>query len=214
MVNYMMCRLCGFIVKGTVPPKVCPVCGAPLTAFVPIKRNVEEKRLKFLEMDLHPISTHFSIGGAVFLVALFLVNLLSPTHSLVILGINLGYGGVLDFFVILEPIFVALTFVLGLFDGKMRYKKLQTPWLRYKTYLGAFAIVAAVLVLVFHFTSGAGSIVSLLALEGVGIFVLIGLGTILGLLGGKMVCPIVPRPSEMPPVKSTPQQETKEKEST
>ncbi len=196
----MICRLCGFIMKvPKVPGTACPACGAPWSSFVPYVVNVEEKRLKLLEMDLHPISTHFGVGGTILLTLVFFISLPFPS----IFGIWLGYGGVLDFFVILQPIFIALTACAGLFDGKLRYKKYSTTFLKRKIYLAISIAIATALVLVFHFNAAMGANLTMVILEGIMILISLALAGILGLIGGKLTCNVVPRGREAPPEKKS-----------
>ncbi len=181
-----------------VPGTACPACGAPGTSFVPYIVNVEEKRLKLLQMDLHPISTHFGVGGTMLLTLVFFISLAFPT----IFGISLGYGGVLDFFVILQPVFIGLTALAGLFDGKLRYKKYSTTFLKRKIYLAINISIATVLLLVFHFNTAMGTNQIMVILEAIVILASLALAGTLGLIGGKLTCNVVPRGREAPEKKS------------
>jgi hypothetical protein len=215
--GYWICRLCGFIYKGKSPP-ICPACGAPATSFVPYKMMAEEKRVKYLKMDLHPIATHFAVGGAIILTLLFLVTWIFGD---LILGVNVGYGGALDFFVIWQPIFTLGTFLLGLMDGKFRYKKLNTLYLRRKMFLGISMLASSILVVIFHYLSVGGSILSWRIVEFVFILVTLGCAGVLGLIGGQLTCNIVPRgqevqakPAAKPPPKPAKVEEEAETEET
>src|SRR5271157_241152 len=190
--GYWICRLCGFIYKGKSPP-VCPACGAPATSFVPFKMMAEEKRVKLLKMDLHPIATHFAVGGAMLLTFVFLVSLIFGNS---ILNVQVGYGGVLDFFVIWQPLFTIVTFLAGIMDGKLRYKKLQTQFLKRKIFLGVGMLASSILVLIFHFTSASGTNLALKVLELIFILATLGCAGMLGMIGGQLTCNIVPRGQE------------------
>ncbi len=193
--NYVICRLCGFIMKvPKVPGTACPACGAPWSSFVPYVVNVEEKRLKLLEMDLHPISTHFGVGGTFLLAIVFFISIPFPS----IFGVKLGYGGVLDFFVMLQPVFIGLTALAGLLDGKLRYKKYSTAFLRRKIILASIIAISTALVVIFHFNSAMGTSQIMVLLEGIMILVSLALAGMLGSIGGKLTCNVVPRGREAP----------------
>jgi hypothetical protein len=191
--NYYICRLCGYIHKGK-PTGPCPACGAPVSSFVSFALGVEEKRYNFLRLDLHPIATHFGVGLAILLVLDFLVVMVIKP---VIFNIQLGYGGVLDFLTLLLPLFVGLTALSGYFDGKYRYKKITTMFLKRKLLLGIMYFAVSVVIPIVHFGSAMGSNVALVAFEGVLIFVAIVLALMLGRIGGELTCHAVPRGHEV-----------------
>lgn len=197
--NYYICRLCGYIHKGKESPSICPACGAPASSFVPYKMGAEENRTKILDFDIHPVLTHFGVGISVLLAVVMLINYANPTVG----GINFGYNGVLTFLVIALPIAVGLTALSGLLDGKMRYKKLKTPYLQYKIYFGIALFVSSILVVIFHFTSQNGAITALYVLESIFIFVSLVLAAILGFIGKELTGNIVPRGRELPKEKVT-----------
>ena len=155
---------------------------------------MEEKRLRILKLDIHPIATHFAVGGAILLTLVFFVQWIFGN---IIFGVTLGYGGVLDFFVIWQPIFTVLTFLTGLMDGKLRYKKFQTLYLRRKIFLGIGMFASALFVVIFHFTSATGTNIPVFVLEGVFIVVTLAFGGALGMIGGQLTCNVVPRGREI-----------------
>ena len=174
----------------------------------------EEKRVKYLKMDLHPIATHFAVGGAILLTLVFLV---SWVFGDVILGVNVGYGGTLDFLVYWQPIFTLGTFLLGLVDGKFRYKKYNTMFLRRKMYFGITMLASTILVVIFHMLSDYGDILAMRVLELVFILVTVGCAAILGLIGSELTCNIVPRGQEVqakPAAKPAPKPAAKPAETT
>ncbi len=190
--KYVICRLCGYIHQGSEGPEECPACGAPQSAFKPYKVKVEPTRLKKLELHIHPISTHFGVGGMVLLLIVFVFSLILPDP----LGSFLGYGGVLDFFVYLQPLFVVVTAVAGYMDAKWRYKTVKTKYLKLKILLGLLLLVLTLFILIFHLLSSHGTVVTFVFLEGVFIFLGFGVAGILGFFGGKLNCNVVPRGQE------------------
>ena len=190
--SYYICRLCGYISK-TKPTGPCPACGAPVSSFVPYELGIDENRYNYLRLDLHPIATHWGVGLAVLLALDFLVAIISP----VILNIQLGYGGVLDFLALLLPFFVGLTALLGYFDGKKRYTKVTTKFLKQKIRLGCIYFAVSVAIPIFNFSSVMGSNLALVAIEGVLIFAAVVLTSMLGKIGGELTCHVVPRGHEI-----------------
>lgn len=187
--NYQICRLCGYRRNGDVKSEECPACGAPASSFVPYKVKIPFKRLRWLELDIHPIMTHFSEGGAVFIFLLYAISFIAPT----LFGTNIGYGGVLDFFVIFQPIFAVLTAGSGILDGKLRYKTVKTRFLKIKIALGSGLVLTSLLVLVFHWLSEMGTIPTFTIIEGVFIILMLVEGLILGMIGSKLTCNVVPK---------------------
>jgi hypothetical protein len=161
--------------------------------------NVEAKRLKILEMDLHPISTHFSVGGATLLTIIFMISLIWPNIN----GLQIGYGGILDFFAYSFPIFVFLTMILGIMDGKLRYKKLQTDFLRRKIILGSTLLVASISVVIFHYYADYGLNQTYVICEAIFILISLGAALMLGMIGAKLMGNIVPKGHEV--VKKAPE---------
>jgi uncharacterized membrane protein len=197
-VGYYVCRLCGYIHKGKENPNVCPACGAPATSFIPYKMGAEEKRVNILKLDIHPILTHFTVSLSAILVIILIINYINPNMG----GINFGFGGVLDFIAITLPIAAVLTGIAGVIDGKLRYKKLKTPYLRRKIILGISMVLATILVMVFHLTSQDGNIVWLFVFESIFAFISVGLSLFLGMIGTELKCNIVPRGRELPKEKN------------
>jgi len=103
----------------------------------------------------------------------------------------------LDFFIRLLPIFVVAAGVTGLLDGKMRFRKLRTHFLTIKMILGAILFVVAILALAAHLASGGVITTNFLSLEAVVILASALLAAILGRIGAKLTCPIVPRSREL-----------------
>ncbi len=191
--GYYVCRLCGYIHKGMENPKICPACGAPATSFVPYKMGAEKNRVKFLNFDIHPILTHFTVSLSVLLVVTLIINYINPIMG----GINFGYGGVLDFITIILPFAAVLTGIAGVIDGKLRYTKLKTPYLRQKIILAIMLGFVTIIVLVFHLTSQDGHFMVLFVFESIFAFISVGLALFLGMIGAKLNCNIVPRGREL-----------------
>jgi hypothetical protein len=173
--------------KGRSAPASCPACGAPASSFIPYQMKIAENRLKFLHLDIHPICTHFAVGGTVLLAMVFMASLLAPN----ILGINISYGGVLDFLVLLQPFFIVVTVIAGICDGKVRYKNLKAKFLSLKLAMGITITACAALTMLFHVLSLQGTVQIYIFLEAIFIFLGTGEAILLGLVGSKLTCPIV-----------------------
>jgi uncharacterized membrane protein len=106
---------------------------------------VSEKRRQLLGFDIHPIIVHFSISfsTSAFLLALF-VLVFPQVFRQTATGILRGFVGSL-------PVFVLGSFVSGLFDGTIRFRRTTTPLLSRKKLLalGFFVTSTAAAVLTF-----------------------------------------------------------------
>lgn len=158
---------------------VCPACGVPKTAFVEHKLNISEKRQAILELHIHPITVHLPEATAIFTVGFMILSFLmkGTIHD------NLETTSkVLSFFF---PMTVLVAIFSGIYDGKVRYKKLSPPYLKLKINLGilllAFSILSAVLFQIYFHGAAAKTIVFLLSL------INLSLCGAIGKLGGKLI---------------------------
>ncbi|MFX0064270.1 MAG: hypothetical protein ACFFC7_19020 [Candidatus Hermodarchaeota archaeon] len=184
------CRLCNYVIKGE-PKGVCPCCGAPKTAFVPHTDPVNPKRRQILELDLHPVATHFPVGFAIVSIVVFIISFILPEITL---GwtITFGYGGVLDFFVLVMPLVVAVAGVFGLVDSKVRYKTYNTPYIKLKIVLGVAILVVSIVNLLVHSLASGGDLL-FQGIEAVLLVLAAILAALLGWFGAKLYGPVVPK---------------------
>jgi O-antigen/teichoic acid export membrane protein len=179
MVQLLRCKVCGYIIKESKLGEKCPACGVPKTAFEPYKEKVSEKRKKILNLEIHPILTHFAVGFSVFSFVLTLLTLIFPTffrdeilNAIVILNVSL-------------PIFVFLTLISGIFDGKIRFKRIITTLHIKKMIVGTVLLALAISI---------GTISLILSTETILIPLLIisllcvGCAGFLGLIGRTLKC--------------------------
>lgn len=184
MKKLVICKVCGFVMEEEDLKGVCPACGVPKTAFVEYKPKVNVKRLKVLGLHIHPITVHFPEAIAVFLTGfLFLTFLPIGTFKTDLMLTN----KVLSIFF---PITIIIASISGIYDGKVRFKKLSPPWLKIKIYLGVALFIVS-LILLYLFNLGYyDTTVKVLA------FVLslisLGLSAVLGKMGGKLIEAIMP----------------------
>ncbi|MBD3188649.1 hypothetical protein GF325_17605 [Candidatus Bathyarchaeota archaeon] len=182
------CRLCGFMrfVDQSGP---CPACNAPESSFKPYAQKISKKRAKLLDMDVHPIMTHFAITAAI---SILLVFVFTITGNPWIFSIPIGFGAMLDLLVILFPIVVSLTAITGIFDGKNRYQTILSRFLKIKLFAGISLLGASLGTLLLHFLSVGGSITWIVGLEGAAIIACFILSMLLGRIGAKLKCNVVP----------------------
>ncbi len=153
MAQLVRCKSCGFVTRQSRVKDVCPACGVPAKNMLPYTDPVSPKRRRILALDIHPVIDHFSVGFSTFTLAL-------AVAALFITG-SLG-GYVADTLVtvsVLLPIAVLFSFLSGLVDGKVRFRRVTTPVLVKKIVLGVlffvFSVSMAVLALQAGFVEGA-----------------------------------------------------------
>jgi len=189
---YQICRLCGYIRKTNEDGKVCPACGAPSTSFVPYLQKVSDSRLKLLNLDIHPVVVHFTVSYTVTTTILYVLSFLSPVKF----GIDLQNPAILDFFVFFFPVFVLAGGLTGIVDGKVRFRKLKTPFLKIKMILATSLVLVSILIFFIHFASEGGTKTDYSILEFLLLISGVILVSLLGWFGSKLVCPIVPKGME------------------
>lgn len=133
----VICKACAFVMDAHKLKAVCPACGVPAKMFEPFVDKVSFKRRTLLALDLHPVMVHFPQAFTATLLVLSAALLLVPTMlresiegAIIILGISL-------------PFTVILSFGSGLFDGRVRFRKLNAPLLRKKMAFGTLFFVLA-----------------------------------------------------------------------
>ena len=145
MAQLMRCRSCGYVLQEKELGGICPACGVPRKMFEAWADPVSERRRILLGFDAHPIIDHFTISFAAsaFVLSLF-VFIFPQVFRQTLTGIVRGL-------IIVLPFAVISSFLSGLFDGKVRFRRTNTPLLTRKKVLGGlfFLFSAAVAVLTF-----------------------------------------------------------------
>ncbi len=179
MTQLLRCKVCGYIIKDSKLGEKCPACGVPKTAFEPYKEKVSEKRKKILDLEIHPILTHFAVGFSVFSFILTMLTVIFPTFyrneiltTIVILNISL-------------PIFVDLTLMSGIVDGKIRFKRIITTQHIKKMIIGSVLLALAISLGVISFFLPTATI--LIPLLFISLFCVVCAG-LLGLIGRTLKC--------------------------
>ncbi len=182
------CKACGYIMKAEKVGEVCPACGLKSKVFEPYEDKVSPRRRFLLDLDAHPILVHFPQAFASILPPLivlnFVLDLLFPGQYVDQLR------HVIVFTALVLPVTCAGAIASGLFDARLKLKKLTTPALLRK-------IAAGVGMLVFSSANTA-----LILLRGFGsetrIFVLalalacLMCAVLLGMMGKRLIPVILP----------------------
>ncbi len=134
MKKKMRCKSCGFVIEEGKLGDVCPACGVPRKLFEPFEDNISEKRRAILKLALHPILVHFPIAFSVTLIMAALAAWwIIPWRDVL--------GNVIYVLALATPFTLVLAIAAGLLDGKTRFRKLTTPILKQKLFLGIFYFI-------------------------------------------------------------------------
>lgn len=144
MPQMVICKSCGYIMPLGKVKDDCPACGVKAKMFIPHDERISEKRKFLLMLDIHPILVHFTQAYTGTIMALSLLALIvKPGWLERISAVVTVLGYVLPFTVI-------AAFAAGMFDGKIRFRKVTTPLLVKKMVLSTlyFALTCGVFVCV------------------------------------------------------------------
>jgi uncharacterized membrane protein len=183
--NLIRCKLCGYVTKeGSIKDK-CPACGVSAKMFEPYKDPVSESRRQRLGLHLHPIIVHFPQAFTSFLLFTAAVSFTvsDPLKEAFIMTLK-----VLTAFL---PLAVSFAFLSGLFDGKMRFKRLATPYLKRKILVGTVFFLVSVAMAFTAFTSeisAAPSMLTYIVLS----FIAACCSILLGWIGGRLLDAKIP----------------------
>lgn len=126
MAGLIKCKSCGYVTEEGKIHDVCPACGVPAKMFEPFADPVSPQRRMILKMDIHPIMVHFTVAFTFSLLLLTAGAFFIKGRLLDDIFIT---AKVIAFFL---PITAVLSFAAGLFDGKIRFRKVTTPLLKAK----------------------------------------------------------------------------------
>jgi len=184
--RYEICKVCGFI-RPAGKGGICSACGARERAFIPFEHKASKNRREYLKYDVHPVIVHFTVSYTGTMTILFLLNEFITDN---ILGIDIS--PTLNLIILFLPLLVILAGGTGLIDGKIRYRKLQTPYLQLKIFMGAALFIDSLLILFFNNFKDSSNIM-LFLIKVILILAAAGLASGLGWFGSKLVGFIVPR---------------------
>ena len=182
MKELVRCKACGYVMEKSALGEVCPACGVKAQMFEPFEEKVTGLRHLLLELDIHPITVHLPETLAALLLLFTLVFPLIPANLQA--QFLWPTAQILSW---LFPLSVAAGFVTGLWDAKVRYRKVTTPILVRKIGLGVLlfltSIAQAVLVSVGPGFQSFGLWLGYLIVSAISL----GLGSILGKIGVKLI---------------------------
>ncbi|MBN2352280.1 MAG: hypothetical protein JXD23_06900 [Spirochaetales bacterium] len=185
MKKLVVCRVCGYVMEEGKVGDRCPACGVPATAFQEYTPVMKPKRELWLSFDVHPVLVHFPVAFTVATLVLSVISLLFTGTA----------RGQLDAAVlvlsVLLPFTVIVSAAAGIVDGKVRFKRINTPLLVRKIILGVVFLSFSAAMIVLILVSGLGPAGVLIA------FLLCNAGAlvcaiILGLIGRSIACARTP----------------------
>jgi hypothetical protein len=174
------CRVCGYVVGRKDPPGICPACGVKGKIFEEYESPISEKRRKVLELQIHPVMVHLPIA---FVSSMFLINVL---RIIGFINDQSVFICMLRAIVLILPFVAIFATLAGMFDGKIRFKRINTPHLKKKLVLACFFILISIsLFVIQYFFDLHRSTYNIIIL--IHSTVLLGIATPLGLIGGKLL---------------------------
>jgi hypothetical protein len=146
MGSLVRCKACGYVAKEGRIKDVCPACGVPAKMFEPYTDPLSEKRRRMIDLHTHPVIVHFPQAFSLTLFILAVLFFIAPVPIKDALGYTMK---VISFFL---PFFVVLSFLTGLLDGKTRFRKVTTPFLKKKIIIGMIFFITAIALAAIAFT--------------------------------------------------------------
>jgi rubredoxin len=133
------CKSCGYIMAEEKLGDKCPACGVPRDMFEPYTDPMAESRRRILRLDLHPIAVHFPTS---FAVAVLVFTIATFMFSGQVREYLISTTKVMALFL---PLLVLIAFLVGLVDGKIRFKRLgRSHILKTKMFWGSLFFVIAI----------------------------------------------------------------------
>lgn len=149
MKERVRCKACGYIMDKDALTDVCPACGVKKEMFEAYEDKIGAVRRLILDKHLHPVVVHAPQALAFLVLILALVYPLFPAQ---VKSLSLSPTiGVLSW---LLPLSVIAGFLSGLFDGKVRFRKVTTPLLVQKMVLGGLFLASSLAQLTLSSLSG------------------------------------------------------------
>jgi uncharacterized membrane protein len=126
MAELVKCKSCGYVMEAGKLHDSCPACGVPAKMFEPFTDPVSSKRRSILALHIHPVLVHFPQAFAFFLFALSAASLAlkGPARDSVISTLIVS--------ALALPFVVFSAFLSGLVDGKVRFRKYSSSFLKIK----------------------------------------------------------------------------------
>jgi rubredoxin len=174
------CKVCGYVLEGTEPPGICPACGVKGKIFEEYESPVSEKRRKMLDLHVHPVAVHLPNAFSACMAAISFFRIVGVIQDRSV------FMGMLRAMVLILPFSAVFAAAAGIFDGKLRFKRVSTPHLKKKLVLASlFFFLSASLFVIQVFLTLEPSTYNIVVLVCSGI--LLGIAMTLGLIGNKLV---------------------------
>jgi ribosomal protein L37E len=180
MTNLIRCKVCGYVTGEGKIKDVCPACGVPAKMFEPYTDPVSVKRRRILRLHIHPIIVHFPQSFVFTLFVLAVLSLVAPPQ------INEGLHCTIQVLSSALPFSLILALLTGLIDGKTRFRRVTTPFLKKKIIFGLSFMFTSILIAAAAFTLPLSS-VSVMALFTMLTIIAVGFSIALGLIGDELL---------------------------
>ena len=141
---------------------------------------VSEKRRKILGLHIHPIIVHFPQSFAFTLFVLAVLSFVAPPQ------INGVLNCTMQVISSALPFFLILALLTGLVDGKIRFRKVTTPFLKKKIIFGLSFLFTSILIAAVAFALQLSS-VPVMALFTMLTIIAVGFSIALGLIGDELM---------------------------
>ncbi|MGD0170024.1 MAG: rubredoxin-like domain-containing protein [Smithella sp.] len=180
MANLIKCKACGYVTKEGKIKDVCPACGVPAKMFEPYADPISEKRRNILMLHIHPIIVHFPQSFTFTLFVLAVLSFIAPPQINEILNCTIRLISPA------LPFFIILAMLTGLVDGKIRFRKVTTLFLKKKiifglSFLFTSTLIAAVALELQLLSTPVMALLTLLAI------IALGFSIVLGLIGDELL---------------------------
>ena len=162
MNELVICKSCGFVMEKPGLKDKCPACGVLARMFEPYVDRMAPSRRRILKLDLHPILVHFTQAFTATIPVLGLLTFVCSPQ------VQASLRGAITVLSAALPLVVLLTFLAGLLDGKIRFRRVTTPLLKTKILCGLSLLVCSIailLVVVLRAQMDTTTIASILALS-------------------------------------------------
>ena len=147
--KYVRCKVCGYIMEADKVKDKCPACGLQKQVFEPYTMKLSPKRKWLIDQHVHPIAVHFPQVFIALLLILPIFARLSPDAIL-----TTKFLAAFELTIWAFPFAVLGGFLTGLFDGKLRFKRLNPPLLIAKTIAGIVLQLISIAILGIYLASG------------------------------------------------------------
>jgi len=177
MANLIRCKACGYVTCEGKIKDVCPACGVPAKMFEHYTDPVSQKRRLILGLHIHPIVVHFPQAFSITLFLLAVSSYFAPVKIKWIL---------FDSIIVISALLPYCVILALLFDGKIRFRKLTTPFLKRKFIIGLLFLIISIALAFVAFSGGfpASPLREYFTLLTI---IAVACGAGLGLIGGRLM---------------------------